>query len=75
MNNYNNFIKAALVRAFRTVCQTAVSVIGTSAVISAVDWRMVVSSALLAGLVSILTSFATDLPEAPKAGIPEDPKD
>ena len=68
MSNYGNFIRAALVRAFRTVCQTAVSVIGTSAVISAVDWRMVVSSALLAGLVSILTSFATDLPEAPKDG-------
>ena len=69
MSNYGNFIRAALVRAFRTVCQTAVSVIGTSAVISAVDWRMVVSSALLAGLVSILTSFATDLPEAPKDGV------
>ena len=58
------FIKAALIRAIRTVCQTAVATIGTSAVISAVDWKMVISASLLAGLLSILTSIATGLPEA-----------
>lgn len=50
--------KAAGVRAIKTMAQTAVAVIGTGAVISAVDWKMVVSSAIVAGVVSILTSVA-----------------
>ena len=54
--------KAAVVRAVKTMAQTAVAVIGTGAVISAVDWKMVVSSAVVAGAVSLLTSVA---------GIPE----
>ncbi len=58
------FLKAAAVRALRTVCQTAAATIGTAAVLSAVDWRMVVSASLLAGVLSILTSVATGLPEA-----------
>ena len=58
------FMRAAAVRALRTVCQTAVATIGTAAVLSAVDWRMVVSASLLAGVLSILTSVATGLPEA-----------
>ena len=49
------FFKAALIRALRTVCQTAAATIGTAAVLSAVDWKMVVSASLLAGLLSILT--------------------
>lgn len=53
---------AAGVRAVKTCAQTAVAVIGTGAVISAVDWKMVVSSALVAGVVSMLTSVA-GLPE------------
>lgn len=63
----SNFFKAALMRAVRTIAQTAVATIGTSAVLSAVDWKMVVSASVLAGILSILTSIATDLPEAPKA--------
>ena len=59
----NTFIKAALIRAIRTVAQTAVATIGTSAVLSAVDWKMVASASVLAGLLSILTSIATGLPE------------
>lgn len=59
-----NFVKAALVRALRTVCQTAVATIGTSAVLSAVDWKMVASASILAGVLSLLTSVATGLPEA-----------
>lgn len=59
-----SFIKAALVRALRTVCQTAVATIGTSAVLSAVDWKMVVSASVLSGVLSLLTSVATGLPEA-----------
>lgn len=58
------FLKAAGIRALRTVAQTAVATIGTAAVLSAVDWRMVVSASLLAGVLSILTSVATGLPEA-----------
>lgn len=62
----NKFIKCALVRAVRTVCQTAVATIGTAAVLEAVDWRMVVSASILAGILSILTSVATGLPEVEK---------
>ena len=57
------FMKSALIRAVRTVCQTAVAMIGTSAVMSDVDWVMVGSASLLAGILSILTSIATGLPE------------
>lgn len=63
----SNFFKAALIRALRTVCQTAVATIGTSALISEVNWVAVASASVLAGILSILTSIATDLPEAPKA--------
>lgn len=58
-----NFVKAALIRALRTICQTAVATIGTSAVLSAVDWKMVASASILAGVLSLLTSIATGLPE------------
>ncbi len=58
-----DFWKAALIRAVRTVAQTAVATIGTAAVLEAVDWRMVVSASILAGILSILTSVATGLPE------------
>lgn len=57
-----NWIKAAAVRALKTVCQTAVATIGTAAVLSSVDWKMVVSASLLAGVLSILTSVG-GLPE------------
>ena len=57
------FWKAAGIRALRTVCQTAVAVIGVSTVITEVDWVYVGSSALLAGILSLLTSIATGLPE------------
>ncbi len=53
---------AAGIRALKTVCQTAIATIGTSAVISEVNWVMVGSSALLAGILSLLTSVA-GLPE------------
>lgn len=56
------WIKAALVRCVRTVAQTSVATIGAAAVLSDVNWTMVVSASLLAGLLSILTSVA-GLPE------------
>ena len=56
------WMKAALVRSIKTVAQTAVATIGTAAVLSSVDWRMVVSASVLAGVLSLLTSVA-GLPE------------
>lgn len=56
------WLEAALVRALRTVAQAAIATIGTSAVMSQVDWKMVVSASLLAGILSLLTSV-TGLPE------------
>ena len=57
------FWKAAGIRALRTIAQTAVATIGTTAVIQDVNWLVVGSSALLAGILSVLTSIATGLPE------------
>ena len=59
-----DFWKAALIRAIRTVAQTAVATIGSAAVLSDVNWGVVVSASILAGILSILTSIATGLPEA-----------
>lgn len=57
------FTKATIIRAIRTICQTAVAVIGTAFVLSDVDWMAVISASLLAGILSVLTSVATGLPE------------
>lgn len=61
--DFKEFAKAAGIRAIKTVCQCATATIGTAAVMGEVDWRMVVSASALAGIVSILTSIATGLPE------------
>ena len=52
------WIKAAGVRAIKTVAQTSVAIICTSVTMGAVDWKMVASASVLAGIVSILTSVA-----------------
>ena len=62
MKNFKLWIKCAGIRAIKTVAQTAVGSIGASAVFSEVNWKIVVSSALLAGVVSLLTSIG-GLPE------------
>ena len=62
MRNWKKWFKAAGIRAIKTVAQTAVGVIGASAMISDVNWITVVSAAALAGVVSLLTSVA-GLPE------------
>lgn len=59
---WKTWIKAAGVRAVKTVAQTAVATVGTAAALGEVKWAMVVSASLLAGLLSILTSVA-GLPE------------
>lgn len=60
--NWKVWIKAALIRAIKTVAQSAVSLIGVGAVMSDIDWVMVGSASVLAGILSILTSIA-GLPE------------
>lgn len=60
--NTKTWAKAAAVRAIKTMAQTAVATIGTSAAMNQVDWRLVVSASLLAGVLSLLTSLA-GLPE------------
>ncbi len=62
MKSFKKWIKAAGVRAIKTVAQTAVGIIGASAIISEVNWKVVLSASLLAGITSLLTSVA-GLPE------------
>ena len=61
-NSFKTWVKAAGIRAVKTVAQTAVAMIGTSVVIGDVKWVAVVSAAALAGILSLLTSVA-GLPE------------
>lgn len=57
------FWKAALIRAIKTVCQTAIATIGTAMVITDVNWLYVLSASALSGILSILTSLSVGLPE------------
>lgn len=62
MRDWGKWWKAAGIRAVKTVCQTAVATIGSSVVLSQVDWKVVLSASVLAGILSLLTSVA-GLPE------------
>lgn len=70
--------KAAGIRSIKTIAQTAVATIGTAAALGAVDWQLVVSASVLAGILSLLTSVA-GLPEVDLEELhdhpPEDPMD
>lgn len=72
MNNLTNpkWWAAASIRALKTVAQAAIASIGTAAMISAVDWKVVLSTSLLSGLLSYLTSIA-GLPEVEPEKLPE----
>ncbi len=62
MRNWKRWLAAAGVRAIKTCAQTAAATIGTSMVLSEVDWRVALSASILAGILSLLTSLA-GLPE------------
>ena len=57
------FWKAALIRAIKTICQTAIATIGTAIVITDVNWLYVMSASALSGILSLLTSISVGLPE------------
>lgn len=57
------FWRAAVIRAIRTAAQSAIASIGTCAMLTEVDWRVVLSTTALATILSFLTSIATGLPE------------
>ena len=61
--DWKKFFIAALIRAVRTLAQTAIATIGTSAIFSEVNWVVVASASGLAAVLSLLTSIATGLPE------------
>ena len=61
-NNFKSWLKAAGIRAIKTIAQTAIATIGTSAILSEVNWAVVGSAAVFAGILSRLTSVA-GLPE------------
>ena len=65
-NNLKKWLTAAGIRALRTVAQSALATISTAAVLGDVNWIMVGSAAALAGILSMLTSLATGLPEVQK---------
>ena len=60
---FEKFARAAIIRAIRTMAQTAIATIGTAAILTDVNWVLVVSASSLAWILSILTSIVTGLPE------------
>lgn len=70
---WKDWIRKAGIRALKTVAQTAVAAIGTSVVISEINWMLVGSTSLLAGALSLLTSLAGIPEECPEAAAPAGP--
>ena len=65
--DWKKFLIAAGIRAVRTLAQTAVATIGTTALIEEVNWSVVISASVLSAILSLLTSLATGLPEVEEA--------
>lgn len=65
LNDIKNkeFWRATAIRAIKTICQTAIATIGTASLLSEVNWLVVGSASLLAGVLSVLTSIVVGLPE------------
>jgi hypothetical protein len=65
LNDLKNkdFWRATAIRAIKTICQTAIATIGTASLLSEVNWLVVASASLLAGILSVLTSIVVGLPE------------
>ena len=65
LNDLKNkeFWRATAIRAIKTICQTAIATIGTASLLSEVNWLVVGSASLLAGVLSVLTSIVVGLPE------------
>ena len=57
------FWEATAIRAIKTVCQTAIATIGTATLLSEVNWILVASASILAGIISVITSIVVGLPE------------
>ena len=57
------FWRATAIRAIKTICQTAIATIGTASLLSDVNWIVVASASILSGILSVLTSIVTGLPE------------
>lgn len=71
MEKYDKkFWQSALIRALRTILQTALAALTTAAVTDYINWGTVISSSLIAGLYSLLTSLGTGLPEAQQVQLP-----
>ena len=66
------FIKCAVIRAVKTMCQTAIGIIGASTLISEVDWLMCLSAVGMSGILSILTSIVGGLPEVEEINFAEE---
>ena len=68
------WLKAAGIRAVKTMAQTGAATIGTAAVIATVDWRLVISASVVSGILSMLTSVAglPELPDKNGNGVPDD---
>lgn len=62
---FKEWLKAAGIRAIKTVAQTAIASIGTAMVLTDINWAYVLSASAVAGILSILTSIVTGLPEVP----------
>lgn len=68
-DNFKDFIRKALIRAIWTIAETSLALIGTSTMLEEVSWKMVISSSILAGIISLLKSIVTGLPEVKESEV------